>query len=304
MKKIIAFAITLIVALSLFGISSFADDATSTAVGSSAATVTFPETEATNPSDLYTAANRAGIDVIDSWEKYGYPDDIGAAVYTVSSTGYNPNDPNSSPVMTETIKYFVYVVKGASDERKNELVNLMGGENVEIRECTMSKAKQNEYVLKMGDILGEYTYLIMPTADQNDLRITLYYPEENNDIIVDTVKSQFSEIEDIVELRSGVNPGDLDGNPENNIETVGAIVTGTNNTNAIFFVLIPATVAVLALAISAIAYAKAHSKRVALSNGETAETSSSPTKKEVEQKVKDAALSPSDSVYDEIIKKM
>lgn len=292
MKKIISVLLTMIILAAVCSAYAFAADETAVATSASA-TVTEP----TKPSDLYTAANSAGVDVIDEWETNGYPDDIGAAIYAVSMSGYDPSNPDEKP--TETIKYYIYVVKGATEERKAEIVALMGGENVELRECSISKDALEEYVWAIENALGDKAYQVSATADQYDVRIALYYPEENDAEIRNIVERDFSAAEEIVIFRSGVNPGDLDGD----IETIGAIIAPGPESGAsmLWFVIVPA---VLILAVGAFAVYRVQAKRLALSNGETVETTSAPSKSEVVKKVSSADVTPSDKVYENIIDKM
>ena len=279
----------------LCSVVSFAADET---VAATSSNVTAAEPTETN--DFVPATNRAGIDVINSWEKFGYPDDIGAAYYLSSTSGFNPSEPDKKP--TETIEYIVYVVKGATDERKAELVALLGGENVKLRECTMSKSTQCEYVAKMEESFGKYAYLIYPTASLGGLRIDIYYPEENDETIRKIVAQDFSEVEDIVIFNSGVNPADLDGYPETGTETIGVITVAQKNTSLIWFVIIPA---VIALAVGSVLIVRVRARRLALSNGETVDmTRPAATKKEVETTVKNSELSPSDKVYENIEKEL
>ena len=230
MKKILAIIISVMILATFCSVASFAADETAVATSSN-----ITATEPTETNDFVPATNREGIDVINSWEKNGYPDDIGAAYYLSSTSGFNPSEPDKKP--TETIEYIVYVVSGTSDERKAELVTLLGGENVKLRECSMSKNTQNEYVAKMEESFGKYAYLIYPTASLGGLRIDIYYPEENDETIRKIVAQDFAEVEDIVIFNSGVNPADLDGYPETGTETIGAItIVSKNNTSFIWFV--------------------------------------------------------------------
>jgi len=298
MKKILAIVISVVIFASLCSVASFAADETAVATSSNV-TATDPTETGDAGTGIVFATNREGIDVINSWEKFGYPDDIGAAYYLSSTSGFDPSDPDKKP--TETIEYIVYVVKGASDERKAELVALFGGENVELRECSMSKNTQSEYVAKMEKSFGEYTYLIYPTASLGGLRIDIYYPEENDETIRNIVAKDFADAEDIVKFNSGVNPADLDGDPET--KTIGAItIVSKNNTALLWLVIVPA---VLALAVGAVLIARVRARRLALSNGETVDmTRPAVSKKQVEQGVKDSELSPSDKVYENIEKEL
>lgn len=279
----------------LCSVASFAADDTAVATS---ANVT--ATEPTGTNDFVPATNTQGIDVINSWEKNGYPDDIGAAYYLSSTSGFNPSEPDKKP--TETIEYIVYVVKGTTEERKAELTALLGGENVDLRECSMSKNMQNEYVAKMEESFGKYAYLIYPTASLGGLRIDIYYPEENDETIRKIIAQDFAEVEDIVIFNSGVNPADLDGYPETGTETIGVITVTQKNTSFIWFVIIPA---VLALAVGAVLFVRVRAHRLALSNGETVDmTRPVATKKEVETTVKRSELSPSDKVFENIEKEL
>lgn len=295
MKKIISVLLTVIVLAAVCSVCVFAID--ETAAGTSANADVAVQTK---PSDLYAAANKAGVDVIDEWETSGYPDDIGAAIYSISMSGYDPNEPDVKP--TESIKYYIYIVKGATEERKAEIVAFMGGENVEMRECSVSKSALDEYVSMIEKSIGDKAYQVQATADQYDVRIALYYPEENDADIKTIIARDFSEVEGLVIFRSGVNPGELDGDPENHIETIGAIVTPSKSgASMLWFVLLPA---VLIIAVGAFAVYRVQTKRLALSNGETAETSSVPSKSEVVKKVSSADVTPSDKVYENIVGKM
>ena len=295
MKKIISVILTILVFAALCSAYAYAAD--ETAVGTSASVEIADAAEQMKTSDLYTAANSAGVDVIDEWETNGYPDDIGAAIYAVSMSGYDPSNPDEKP--TETIKYYIYVVKGATEERKAEIVALMGGENVELRECSISKDALEEYVWAIGNALADKAYQALATADQYDVRIALYYPEENDAEIRNIIARDFSAAEELVIFRSGVNPGDLDGD----LETIGAIIAPAPESGAsmLWFVLLPA---VLIIAVGAFAVYRVQAKRLALSNGETVETSSAPSKSEVVKKVSSADVTPSDKVYENIIDKM
>lgn len=296
MKKILAIIISIMIFAAFCSVASFAADDT---VAATSANVT--ATEPMGTSDFVPATNREGIDLINSWEKFGYPDDIGAAYYLSSTSGFDPNEPDKKP--TETIEYIVYVVSGTSDERKAELVALFGGENIVLRECSMSKNTQNEYVAKMKESFGKYAYLIYPTASLGGLRIDIYYPEENDETIRNIVAKDFADAEDIVKFNSGVNPADLDGYPEISTETIGAItIVSKNNTSFIWFVIVPAA---LALAVGAVLFVRVRAQRLALSNGETVDmTRPVATKKEVEESVRKSELSPSDKVYENISKKL
>ncbi|MBR6051002.1 MAG: hypothetical protein IKP68_07340 [Clostridia bacterium] len=295
MKKLISVILTVIVLAALCSAHAFAAD--ETAVGTSASVEITEIFEPTKPSDLYSAANRAGVDVIDEWETNGYPDDIGAAIYAVSMSGYDPNKPDVKP--EETIKYYIYVVKGATEERKAEIEAMMGGENVELRECSISKNTLDEYVSAIGNALGDKAYQVSATADQYDVRIALYYPEENDAEIRKMIARDFSSAESLVIFRSGVNPGDLDGD----LETIGVIAApgAESGASMLWLVLLPA---VLIIAVGAFAVYRVHEKRLALSNGETVETTSAPTKSDVVKKVSSADVTPSDKVYENIIDKM
>ena len=109
MKKILAIIISITILATFCSVASFAADETAVATSAN-----IPATEPTETNDFVPATNREGIDVINSWEKNGYPDDIGAAYYLSSTSGFDPSEPDKKP--TETIEYIVYVVSGTSDE--------------------------------------------------------------------------------------------------------------------------------------------------------------------------------------------
>ena len=290
MKKIISLFIMLVLVVSAFSLSAFA-----------------AETEATDGDVAnITLVGSEGYKIYRDWEENGYPDDIGAVI--VSSDGYDP----SSGVTTLYNRYIIYVVKGTSSDRKAELQEMMGSPYVTFRECTISKNTQNAYVASLRERLGELVYEIVPTANKDDLLITLYYPDENNDEIKSIIESEFPYILSYCELRAGVNPIDLNAALEtglstyynydhNSTDTIGAALQ-----SPILFITI-ALVVVLTGALFFVLRRKnvaQGAETLALTNGDTETVSTTLTKKEAEREVSESTLTPSDKVFDEIMKKL
>jgi|GEM_PF-3759906 len=291
MKKIISLFIMLVFVASAFSLSAFAAEATT------ATTQNDTATEITN-------VGLNGVRLYRDWEKNGYPDDVGAVIF--SADGYDP----SSGVTTLYYRYIIYVLKGTSDERKAELSALMDSPYVTFRECTISKSTQDAYVASLRERLGELVYEVMPAENKYDLGLTVYYPEKNNGEIKNILESEFPQILPYCELRAGVNPIDLDATNEiwsgnlydnNSIDTIGATAQ-----RPILFIAI-ALVVVLTGAMFLVFRRKnalGTARTLALTNGDTETVSTTLTKKEVEMKISSSTDEPSDKVFDEIMKKL
>ena len=309
MKKFISLLLVVIFMLSAFSLIVSAEDTdteiaaetvwATTAISDS--TDVSPETDiAGNPTKI-TYVGMDGIDVYNEWEKNGYPDDIGSV--TIWQEGYNPTSGK-----TELGTYYIiYVVKGTSDARKEELKTMMGSDHVEFRECTISRNKQYEYVDALNDALGKYAYRIEATADMNDLRIIFYFPEENHSVIKEYLMENYADLDYLFILRAGVDPADLDANygvPEiaTGVITIGASVPEDNNKWVLY-----AVIAVFAVFVSVASYfvfRKSYSRTLALSNGDTASKNPTPSKKEIETEIASNNSAPSEKVIDNIFKKM
>ena len=276
MKKIISAIIAVALTIVLFSVTAFAADGDD--------------------------KDYPGIKTIDEWNENGYPSDIGFAFYTITSRGYDPTDPDSSPEFEEHVDYYIYFVKGTPEELVEEVKEMfIDGNSVTVRTSSISHIELEEIATEVREALGENVFYVNCSAKENDVVIAMFFPPENHGIVKDYVMAAFPEYDGLFEFHQVDDISDITNEVGYETVTFGPDIAEKPNDMLLFFAV---TLALAAVAAISVTFIRTRSKKLALSNGETVGESAAPTKKEVEREVAESSVSPSDSVMDEIIKKM
>lgn len=255
------------------------------------------------------------------WDTNGCPDDVGGIYPSISTSGYNPQDPESVPGQI-TIEYMIYIVRGTSEERKAEitaLANQLEKEYAESTgterklimrfiECTLSERLIWDYRAKLEAALGKLTYAVGVAPSKDDIGFIVYYRNDSDlDEIKSIIEDNYPELINLIEFCLG-DPDELTdsggipeilpgiGTPSATADPAGE---AAKHPATFFFI----GLSVIVAAALAFYFIRLRSRAAVLSSGETVMTGT-PSAKEVKRKIKESASSPSESVIDNIYKKM
>lgn len=239
------------------------------------------------------------------WVKSGsVPDDIGGL--SVYSTGYDPSKPNVLPGE----HYVIYVLYGTGEERKNELRALCGDADVEFAEC---KYSYNRLAAIMSEIKAEYTvyeagsddymifYMGIVSDDGLGFVVSVHICEKYYAEIASGLTEEYGDAVSAV----SVSPDDKIYTAQTDVGEEIIVSPKPGSGNALFIVAIIALPLLCMCAAMFFVFRARRACTLVTPNGETQSVSSLRlSAKEIENKVAESARTPSEHVYDDIMKKL